>query len=47
MLRPGPTFIPAQAVMVYEGAPSAPVQSVDEIESELAFRLGSIIDMYV
>lgn len=47
MLRPGTTFIPAQALMIYEGAPAAPVRSLEEIESEASVALGRLIDVYV
>ena len=47
MLRPGTTFIPAQALMVYEGAPELPVRSAEELEAEASVMLGSIIDIYV
>lgn len=47
MLRPGPTFIPAQALMVYDGATQAPVLSTDEIEAAASIGLGRLIDVYV
>lgn len=47
MLRPGTTFIPAQALMEYEGATQAPVLSPDEIEAAVSVGLGRLIDVYV
>ncbi len=46
MLRPGTTFIPAQAVMEYEGAPAVPVLSVEELEAAASVGLGRLIDVY-
>ena len=46
MLRPGTTFIPAQALMVYEGSAEAPVLSAGEIETAAATAPGSVIDVY-
>ncbi|MBV8637344.1 MAG: hypothetical protein JO322_04615 [Candidatus Eremiobacteraeota bacterium] len=46
MLRPGTTFIPAQALMEYEGATQAPVFSVDEVEAAAGIGLGCVIDVY-
>lgn len=47
MLRPGTTFIPAQALMLYEGAPAAPVRSAEEVEVAASIGLGRLIDIYV
>ncbi len=46
MLRPGTTFIPAQALMAYEDAAQAPVLSVNEIDAAASLSLGRIIDVY-
>ena len=46
MLRPGTTFIPAQALMEYEGKAQAPVHSAEEIEAAMSIGLGNLIDVY-